>query len=54
MKVWIGYACYYNGCDEFVTAEKVFDCEEKAFCWVEELDSEDPGDSRRYAEFEVE
>lgn len=37
-KVYIGYECYYNGCDEFKTVAKVFDCEVKALLWKEEVE----------------
>ena len=54
MKVYLGYEVYYNGCDQFETVAKVFDCEVKALCWEEEFASTDPGESRKVVEFEVE
>ncbi len=53
MKVWIGYECYYNYCDEFHTAVKVFDDETKAFVWKEEFKSTET-EWRSYEEFVVE
>jgi hypothetical protein len=37
MKVYLGYQCYYNGCDEWKTVVKVFDDEIKALLWQEEF-----------------
>jgi hypothetical protein len=54
MKVYLGYQVYYNGCDQFETVAKVFDCEVKALFWEEEFTSTDPGESRKVIEFEVE
>jgi hypothetical protein len=55
MKVYLGYQCYYNGCDEFANVVKVFDCEVKALVWVEEFVPNDPeSESRRYEERVVE
>jgi hypothetical protein len=53
MKVWIGYQCYYNFCDEFCTAVKVFDDEVKALIWKEEV-ADTETDYRNYVEFDVE
>lgn len=53
MKVYIGYECYYNYCDEFRTVVKVFDCEVKALLWKEEADPTET-DYRTYEEMEVE
>jgi hypothetical protein len=53
MKVYIGYECYYNFCDVFMTAVKVFDCEVKALIWVEEVPHTEQ-DFRTYEEMEVE
>ena len=53
MKVYIGYECYYNYCDEFRSVVKVFDCEVKALLWKEESETTET-DYRTYEEFEVE
>ncbi len=53
MKVWIGYQCYYNYCDEFKTAVKVFDDEVKALVWKDEFDATDT-DYRSYEEMDLE
>lgn len=53
MKVYIGYECYYNYCDEFRTAVKVFDCEVKALLWKEEVEPTET-DYRAYEEMDVE
>ena len=53
MKVYIGYEYYYNYCDEFRNAVKVFDCEVKALLWKEEIEATET-DYRGYEEFEVE
>lgn len=53
MKVWIGYDCCYNGCDSWRNTEKVFDCEEKALVWQEEITPTEY-DWREYEEYEVE
>ena len=53
MQVWIGYECYYNYCDEFRHAAKVFDDEVKALIWKEEVvDTET--EYRTYEQFKVE
>lgn len=36
MKVYLGYECCYNYCDEFRTVVIVFDDEVKALVWKEE------------------
>jgi hypothetical protein len=54
MKVWIGYECYYNECDEWRSVAKVFDDEAKALVWVEDFKPEHPNTYREYAEIEVE
>lgn len=54
MKVYLGYEVYYNGCDQFETVVKVFDCAVKALCWEEEYTPTDPGESRKVVVFEVE
>ena len=53
MKVWIGYECHYNYCDEFRSAVKVFDDEVKALVWQEEIEATE-FDYRAYEEHEVE
>lgn len=53
MKVWIGYECYYNYCDVFETAVKVFDDEVKALIWKEEVPGTET-EYRNYTEFDVE
>lgn len=53
MKVYIGYECYYNYCDEWRYAVKVFDDECKALVWKEEFKPTDT-EWRSYTEFEVE
>ena len=53
MKVYIGYQCYYDGCDVFRSVKKVFDDEVKALCWEEEFESSDY-EWREYVEMEVE
>ena len=35
VKVYIGYECYYNYCDEFRSVVKVFDCEVKALLGIQ-------------------
>ena len=52
MKVWIGYECYHNYCDEFRSVSKVFDDEVKALIWEEEFVPTDT-EWRSYTEFEV-
>jgi hypothetical protein len=57
MQVWIGYECYFNGCDEWRSAVKVFDDEVKAFVWKEEVEPYEFCGSdywRDYQVFEVE
>lgn len=55
MKVYLGYQCYYNGCDVFNSVTKVFDSEEKARAWVEEFLPNDPeAEFRNYEERTVE
>ena len=53
MKIYIGYECYYNYCDEFRTAVKVFDSEAKALLWKDEIEGTET-DYRTYEEFDVE
>jgi hypothetical protein len=53
MKVWIGYNVYYNYCDEWRSAVKVFDDEVKALIWKEEGPFTEC-EWRSYEEFEVE
>lgn len=53
MKVYLGYDCYYNYCDEWKTVVKVFDCEVKALLWTEEVEPKET-DYRSYEEMEVE
>lgn len=53
MQVWIGYECYYNYCDEFRTAVKVFDDEVKALVWKDEVEATET-EYRNYTEFTVE
>ena len=36
MKVYIGYECYYDLCNEWKSVHKVFDDEVKALIWKEE------------------
>jgi hypothetical protein len=52
MTVWICYECSYNGCDQWETAMKAFDCEEKAKAWQEEKESTDY-EWRDYSPMEV-
>lgn len=54
MKVYLGYECYYNGCEIFKYVVTVFDDETKAFVWKDEFKSDDPDEFREYEEFEVE
>jgi hypothetical protein len=53
MRVWIGYECYFNGCDEWRSAVKVFDDEVKALVWKEEVEGTHD-EWRDYQEFDVE
>jgi len=53
MKVWIGYQCYFNYCDEFKSAMKVFDNEVKALIWKEEFEDTE-SEYRNYQEMDVE
>jgi hypothetical protein len=53
MKVWIGYQCYFNYCDEFRHAVKVFDDEVKALIWKEEFEDTEC-EYRNYQEMDVE
>jgi hypothetical protein len=53
MKVWIGYQCYFNYCDEFKSAVKVFDDEVKALIWKEEFEDTE-SEYRNYQEMDVE
>lgn len=53
-KVYLGYECYYNGCDVWRTVVRVFDDEVKALVWKEEFVSEDPNEWREYKEMEIE
>ena len=53
MKVWIGYQCYFNYCDEFKSAVKVFDDEVKALIWKEEFEDTE-FEYRNYQEMDVE
>lgn len=41
MTVFLGYVCYFDGCNEYDTVEKVFDCEVKALSWKEEVEATD-------------
>jgi hypothetical protein len=49
MKVWIGYEASFDGADVYRHLKKVFDCEVKAFLWVEEKQDTD----YEWREFEV-
>jgi hypothetical protein len=53
MKVWIGYEVYYDYCNRWRSAVKVFDDEDKAWAWKEEGPSTE-FEWRSYEEFEVE
>lgn len=53
MKVWIGYDVYYDYCNEWRSAVKVFDDEVKALIWKEEGPSTEI-EWRTFEEFEVE
>jgi hypothetical protein len=53
MKVWIGYQCYYDYCNEWRDAVKVFDDEVKALIWKEEV-ADTQTEYRNYTEFTVE
>lgn len=54
MKVYIGYDVSYDGgMGIYRQAEKVFDCEVKAFLWVEEGPKTEYG-WREFIEMEVE
>lgn len=53
MKVWIGYECYYNFCDEWKSVAKVFDNEVKALVWKDEFKPTET-EWRTYEEVEVE
>ena len=53
MKVWIGYEVYYDYCNEWRDAVKVFDDEVKALVWKEECKATKT-EWRAYKEFEVE
>ena len=53
MKVWVGYDCYYNGCDEFRHVVKIFNDEFNALTWKEEF-TETEWRWRDYVEFKVE
>ena len=37
MKVWIGYECYYDYCNEWKYVAKVFDDEVNALVWKDEF-----------------
>lgn len=53
--VFIAYECYDDGCSIHRYPVKVFDSEEKALLWTEELLSTgDPNEWRAYEEFEIE
>lgn len=53
MKVYIGYECYYNGCDVWKHVDKVFDDEVKALVWAEDFKATEQ-EWREYTKFEVE
>lgn len=53
MKVYVCYECYYDYCDEFETAVKIFDDEVKAIIWKEEIVHTET-EWRRYSEMAVE
>jgi hypothetical protein len=53
VKVWVGYECYYNGCDVWRSVKKIFDCEEKALVWQEDFETTEY-DWREYTEMGVE
>lgn len=53
MKVWIGYEVYYDYCNEWRTAVKVFDDEVKALIWKEDFKATET-EWRSYEAFEVE
>ena len=53
MKVYIGYQCYYDYCNVWETAVKVFDDAVKALVWKEEFVSTDT-EWRNFVEFKVE
>ena len=54
MKVFLGYECYYNGCDVWREVVRVFDDEAKALIWKEEFASEDPNEWREYKRMDLE
>ena len=54
MKVFIGYLCYYDGCNVWQHVNAVFDDEAKALVWKEDFISEDPDEYRTYEEWKVE
>lgn len=51
--VWLGFECHYDGCDVHRHLRKVFDCEVKAFLWIEEMEATDY-EWREFKEREVE
>jgi hypothetical protein len=53
MKVYIGYECYYDACNEWNTVARVFDDEVKALVWQEEVEPTETN-WRKYKEMEVE
>ena len=53
-KVFVGYECYYDGCNVWRNVMRVFDDEVKALVWKEEFVSEDPNEWREYKEMEIE
>lgn len=53
MKVYIGYECYYDLCNEWKSVYKVFDDEVKALIWKEEGKVTE-FEYRTYEEMEVE
>lgn len=53
MKVWVGYQCSYNYCDEFCSAVKIFDDEVKALIWQDDFKETD-FEYRKYEEMKVE
>jgi len=53
MKVWIGYEVYCDGCNEYESAARVFDSEEKALAWMKEFKNTKT-DYRNIDSFEVE
>lgn len=54
MKVYLGFECYYDYCNEWRHVVKVFDDEVKALVWKEEEREHAEREWRDYEEFEVE